>query len=294
MSSAPTPQSVSPIYTAVLAEIHSASDSTGTFTAKAALLGARIDRCTIEEIKALLPQAGIIPESFDHDSTEEKLYAKFCDYLVAAAFRHLGMDAKAIVERADAADVLIKTTSFSVVADAKAFRLSRTAKNQKDFKVEALNEWRKGAHFALLVAPLFQYPSSTSQIYSQSCRYNVTLFSFDHLVCLLEAQVAGKLVAGHWEKLFNCGSASNGAKSATSYWSAINSVVAELAGSDSQSVRKCLEEVYAVIKQRAVAEMTYWAQRKDQLKGLSHQEAIEQLAKALKIDDKIRIIRQYS
>jgi hypothetical protein len=37
--------------------------------------------------------------------------------------------------RADSADVEGATKDYTIVGDAKAFRLSRTAKNQKDFKV---------------------------------------------------------------------------------------------------------------------------------------------------------------
>ena len=38
----------------------------------------------------------------------------------------------------------LEPITYSLVADAKAFRLSRTAKNQKDFKVQAMDglAWR--------------------------------------------------------------------------------------------------------------------------------------------------------
>ena len=67
----------------------------------------------------------------------------------------------------------------------KAFRLSRTAKNQKDFKVEALSKWRKDKDFACFICPLYQYPKNTSQIYRQAIERNVTLLSYIHLVYML-------------------------------------------------------------------------------------------------------------
>jgi HindIII restriction endonuclease len=134
-------------------------DKTLDFRGRSERLKQDLDSCTEAEILEHLDEAGLIPECFDHDSTEEKLFAKYCDYLLAASWSALGMEAEAILERTDAADVAARVGEYRVVGDAKAFRLSRTAKNQKDFKVEALDKWRKGAQYACLVCPLYQYPS---------------------------------------------------------------------------------------------------------------------------------------
>ena len=85
---------------------------------------------------------GVIPEKYAHDSSAEKLYSKYTDVLLTMAFRSLGMVSNIFTERADAADVEAFGDGFSLVADAKAMRLSRTAKNQKDFKVEAMAKWK--------------------------------------------------------------------------------------------------------------------------------------------------------
>ena len=84
---------------------------------------------------------GAIPEQYGRDSSEEKLYSKYTDALLAAAFRQLGLVSLVLSERADAADVEAVAKDYSLVADAKVFLLSRTAKNQKDFKVEAMHGW---------------------------------------------------------------------------------------------------------------------------------------------------------
>lgn len=80
-----------------------------------------------------------VPEHYRHDSSEEKLYSKYTDALISEALTVIGLRSTIIHARADAADVQAYSTGYSLVADAKAFRLSRTAKNQKDFKVQAMD-----------------------------------------------------------------------------------------------------------------------------------------------------------
>ena len=75
--------------------------------------------------------------------------------------------------RGNSADVYSKSKNYTLVSDAKCFRLSRTAKNQKDFKVKALDDWRRQDTYALLVSPLSQYPVDKSQIYPQAFSQNV-------------------------------------------------------------------------------------------------------------------------
>ena len=79
---------------------------------------------------------GTIPETYIHDSSEEKLYSKYTDILLGSIFNVMGFQSTVLSQRSDAADVECTTIdlNYSFVADAKAFRMSRTAKNQKDFK----------------------------------------------------------------------------------------------------------------------------------------------------------------
>lgn len=126
-----------------------------------------------------LQQIGIIPEFIAYDSTGEKLFSKASDITLARAFRELGLKSSALHERADSADVIAESEiyGYTLVADAKAFRLSRTAKNQKDFKIPALSAWRRNNDYAVLCSPYFQYPTKASQIYAQALTNNVCLFS---------------------------------------------------------------------------------------------------------------------
>jgi type II restriction enzyme len=106
----------------------------------------------------ILTQIGTIPESIAHDSTEEKLFAKVSDAVLSRAFRELGLKSSVLSTRADSADVIVQSDiyGYTLVSDAKAFRLSRTAKNQKDFKIGALSGWRKDMDYAVLCSPYFQ------------------------------------------------------------------------------------------------------------------------------------------
>lgn len=71
-------------------------------------------------------------------------YSKYTDCLLSLTYKALGLKSLVIKERADVADVEAFGKDYSFVADAKAFRLSRTAKNQKDFKVQAMHRWKRG------------------------------------------------------------------------------------------------------------------------------------------------------
>ena len=118
-----------------------------------------VDQRGITPLLGHLRLCGAIPESYGHDSSEEKLYSKYTDIVIHEAFTAIGLTSLVLKERADVADVECACDDYGFVADAKAFRLSRTAKNQKDFKVQAMDGWKRGKPFALLVCPIYQLPS---------------------------------------------------------------------------------------------------------------------------------------
>ena len=139
----------------------------------------------------IVKEIGTIPEVIEASSTEEKLYSKASDIVLARCFSEIGLKAKALSERGNSADIVAESHhGYTLVADAKTFRLSRTAKNQKDFKISTLSRWRGMEHdFAVLVAPYFQYPNTSSQIYASSLSDTVCLLSWEHILFLLNQQV---------------------------------------------------------------------------------------------------------
>lgn len=139
----------------------------------------------------IVKEIGTIPEVIEASSTEEKLYSKASDIVLARCFSEIGLKAKALSERGNSVDIVAESHhGYTLVADAKTFRLSRTAKNQKDFKISTLSRWRGMEHdFAVLVAPYFQYPNTSSQIYASSLSDKVCLLSWEHILFLLNQQV---------------------------------------------------------------------------------------------------------
>jgi len=112
-------------------------------------LETRLSNLGKSELLPMILDCAVMPEVFRHDSSEEKLWAKYSDILLAKSLEFLGLKSNVIRVRGDSADVFAESTKYKIVGDAKTFRLSRTAKNQKDFKVEALDSWRRSNDYAI-------------------------------------------------------------------------------------------------------------------------------------------------
>ena len=270
-----------------LVERLSSNDSLD-FTGRSSAIEEYVGAWSDDELLHQLHYAGVIPETFAHDSTEEKLYAKFCDFVLARAFSRLGLESKALEARGDSADVEAKGPGFSLVADAKAFRLSRTAKNQKDFKVEALDQWRKDADFAVLVGPIYQYPSTRSQIFAQASRYTVLLLSYAHLAFMISE---GSSDGGALLSLFQVPSRLKEDQSAALYWASVDSEMFKIAGADEVQWQDAREAGRKRLLEQADFQVAYWEEQKEQIRGYDHDEATAQLIEALKIDSKIVTIK---
>jgi hypothetical protein len=240
-----------------------------------------------EAVTRHIEYGGVIPESYSHDSSEEKLFAKYCDFLLAKALEFLGMKSSVIEERSDSADVLARTKTYSLVGDAKAFRLSRTAKNQKDFKVEALSQWKKDAEYACLVCPLYQYPTTTSQIYDQAIRYNVTLLSFTHLGFLLRAD---SIRSNEFAKIWKVSSSLDSGKEAVPYWNAITHQVTLATGQSIEEWDKYLLDSKNLLREQAQEQLAFWKSEKDRIRRMDHDTAVTALISALRIDSNISLI----
>ena len=130
-----------------------------------------------KETIPLLKNISIIPESIAHDSSEEKLFARTADILLAKTFQEIGFLSSVNKERSNCADVIAKSIihKYTLIGDAKVFRLSRTAKNPKDFKVKSMENWRGDNDYSVLACPFYQYPKNKSQIYGQAFRWKCLL-----------------------------------------------------------------------------------------------------------------------
>jgi hypothetical protein len=239
-----------------------------------------------------LHMCGAIPEDYSHDSSEEKLYSKYTDVLLSLAFGHIGITSTVLTERADAADVEGVANGYSFVADAKAFRLSRTAKNQKDFKVQAMDGWKRGKPYAIVVCPIYQLPSSASQIYQQAIARDVCIFTYSHLALLVTladmARPADSVKT--LKNILGCVSALNPTKDAVQYWSKVNQI---MLGSHKHIQALWKDEKIASLESVAAAKeeaLTALAKERERIMRMSKDEAIKELIKKNNIVGRIRAV----
>ena len=236
--------------------------------------------------------SGDIPEQYSHDSSEEKLYSKYTDALLCETFKFLGFRSVVLTERGDAADVDTFAKEYSFVGDAKAFRLSRTAKNQKDFKVQAMDGWKRGKPFAMVVCPIYQLPIRSSQIYEQASTRNVCIFTYSHLAVLVcYRELAGpKAVEDLLLKIFNSVKNLAPSKDAQNYWNAVNNTM--LAYDKHIEIFWKTEKIAAIESIEIAKEqaLDYLKTEQDKIMKLTHKQALIELIKVYKLDSKIEVI----
>lgn len=247
----------------------------------------------------ILAQIGAIPESLEHDSTAEKLFSKISDAVLARAFREIGLKSTVLKERGDSADVLAKSSihGYTLVADAKAFRMSRTAKNQKDFKVTALSGWRKDNDFAVLCSPYFQYPSSSSQIYAQALEHNVCLLSWEHLIYLISNDIKENehlCLADVWNYSAELASKTILTQKKRCFIPQLNHKILSCLGKKEDTFSRVLADQIRNIRRRAIEEKQYWKDELSAIQRLSREEAIEELIISKKIREKMLQIDLYA
>ncbi len=246
---------------------------------------------SLNKLTAEVVQVGIMPEVFEHDSSEEKLWSKLSDVILARSLNYLGLQSQVIRTRGNSADVYSKANNYSLVSDAKCFRLSRTAKNQKDFKIKALDDWRREDTYALLVGPLYQYPVDRSQIYSQAITRNVTLLSYTHLRYLLEKGRDLNLTS-LWEtgKRLKRKYPVTAKQTGIAYWEAIDKTLCKITGTTLVDLKKYKAEEIDKTKELGQEGINYWQNKIEQFSQLSREDAIKMLIKAQKIEQKIQTI----
>ena len=271
--------------------------SDGTFEDDTTRMIEDLQRDVRQDGEALLNHlrlCGAIPERYGHDSSEEKLYSKYTDAVVSEALSTMGLNSVVLDARADAADVQARANSYSLVADAKAFRLSRTAKNQKDFKVEAMDGWKHGLDYALIVGPIYQLPTRTSQIYQQAITRNVCILSYSHLAALVGLALRREVVRSEegLQQVLKSVPMLHPSKSASDYWMAINRALVNALGPDTDlwTIEKIAsQESLGMAKRESIQHLT--AER-DRLLGLSYKEALRELVKLSGFDSRIQQVER--
>ncbi|MBI4801498.1 MAG: HindIII family type II restriction endonuclease [Elusimicrobia bacterium] len=273
-----------------ISELAKLSGSFGDdFTKMNAELRAEIGRDRTKALLDHLRLCGVVPEHYGHDSSEEKLYSKYTDAVISESLTAIGLKSAVITARSDAADVQARGGGYSLVADAKAFRLSRTAKNQKDFKVQAMDGWRSDLDYAVVVCPIYQLPNRTSQIYQQAIARNVCILSYSHLAALVGlARRRGAATARKGlGSVLKSVSLLHPSKNAADYWLGINrALVAALKGDVDLWTAEKTASLTALGAAKDEA-LTYLRSERNRLLGLSHKQALEELIRATGLDSRI-------
>lgn len=255
-----------------------------------------VDTC--DDFISLITQIGTIPECIEHDATQEKLFSKASDAVLARAFREIGLKATVLKARGDSADVQAESFyhGYTLVADAKAFRMSRTAKNQKDFKVNSLSGWRKDADYAVLCSPYFQYPTRKSQIYAQAVDNNVCLISWEHLIFLITngiKETENTNFSALWNISGEYAQRCTVAQKQNCFISVVDAGLAMLGNMQLNEFENFLGSYQNHIEKRAEVEIGYWINQKQIIETYSREQAIEELIQAKKINEKIAQIKKY-
>lgn len=253
-----------------------------------------VDKISRKEFVENIIVIGVLPEVFSHNSSEEKCWAKLSDIFLAQALNYLGIKSEVLSARGNSADVFGKTKEYTLVADAKTFRLSRTAINQKDLKLDSLDRWRQGNNYSLLVAPLVRYPIRSSQIYSQAVSKNVTLLSYTHLQFLMYYEDNSLLsIQQLLKKVLETGNRILQNKdNASQYWNAIDQAITESVNKPIESIKEYKNLEIKKMKEIGKEEITFLEKRKSKFQNLSKKDAIELLIKSEKIESKIVSIEE--
>jgi type II restriction enzyme len=248
----------------------------------------------------IVKEIGTIPECIEASSSSEKLFSKASDCILARCFSELGMPSIAVNERGNSADIIARSIhGYTLVADAKTFRLSRTAKNQKDFKIDTLSNWRGSEHdFALLVAPYFQYPNTVSQIYSSALDKQVCLLSWEHILFLLENNIMESdtlSLEAIWNAPIRLARDTRIAYAdrMNCQFPYINQMLCDRISVPIQRFNEQLDICKDIIRNRGNYELEYLNSEKEAITTLTRDEAIAELLKSKKVLERISTIEKF-
>jgi len=218
--------------------------------------------------------------------------------LFAKALAEMNFSVQVLRERTDCADIVAQSRyhSYSLVGDAKAFRLSRTAKNAKDFKVTSMDHWRGDSDFSVLTCPYYQYPKSISQIYKDALDRNVALFSWEYLFILLKENVKEteqRDLRSLWNQSAVIASETTVGNSKSNFLAIQDQNIANIIGITTTKFDKYFAAIKKILVKRGNVEIGYYENEINRVKQLNREDAIRELLVSMKLDSKINTIRQF-
>lgn len=143
--------------------------------------------------------------------------------------------------------------------------MSRTAKNQKDFKINSLSKWKEDCEFSILCSPYFQYPKKTSQI------------NFEFIWNFGKYNSNKVLVANGKECFLNN----------------FNKYLTDSINKDEKEFLNVLKNQKTKIEKRCNNEILYLKNEIALINNYSKKEAIRELIKSKKLEEKIKHISDF-
>jgi hypothetical protein len=212
---------------------------------------------TDQQFAFLLTHSGFIPDHYGDDSSEETLYSKLIEALVAQWGQRLGFDVNLPTAKSSTEDVTIMRQLEVIVADAKSFRLGRSqaAPNTKDaIKPEDYAKWIARHTTRTAIGGLTAFPSKFdwqkgSDVYLYSSNANegkrILLLFYEHLAFMLLNKATlnkGGIfeILKNYHKLFP-----EPTKSRDAYWIVINDAIQSL--QRTSKIRSFLSTCTAVV-----------------------------------------------
>lgn len=195
-----------------------------------------------QELAFLVLHSGFIPDHYSHDGSEETLYTKFVEAVVAEWGSRVGFKMTLQKEKSSKEDVTFESGNRIVVCDVKSYRLGRSQKapNVKDaIKQGDYMKWLRAYQSYSPVGGLVTFPSShdwqgKSDVYSYVSDHSspILLLFYEHLAFLLINKGKSKGatffdILSNYKILFKDGHS----KSRTEYWAKIHSEISRVTGS---------------------------------------------------------------
>lgn len=231
---------------------------------------------TDEEIISILICAGFIPDLYIPDSSEETLFSKLVEVLLAVWAKKMGFKSEYIKQKASYEDVNITICNKVVVCDAKSFRLGRSQKapNVKDFlKLADIEKWLN--RYSNRLGGLITYPDthewfsgSDAYQYCTAKRVPTVMLPYKYLALLLyfknKYNTEDLKELWNYEKLFPV-EITKREDNKQCYWKVINKTIENICHITSKDINEFIENANSKIKLCIVANLERLQQHKNEI-----------------------------
>lgn len=156
--------------------------------------------------------------------------------------------------------------------------------------------WREDHDYAVLCSPYFQYPRSQSQVYAQAVDNNVCLLSWEHLLSLLSRGIKENEHI-NLSSLWGFGETLSHkvvvAEKKKCFIRNFDAFLASSVGLTLLDFDRVLALCVKDIARRGEVEKAYWENERKRITTYTREQAISELIKSRKIDERIQQIDAY-